>query len=78
LAQAVQVGEPGEQWSDRRYASARAAMAGNGPRDVQAALAGPTRIAANDRVERRPAYPGGPIAGETIPQDRPIDGDLDR
>jgi len=59
------------------------------PRDVERAFAGRTASVryADDRrgeplvpqrAERQPAYPGGPIPGETIPDQRPIDGDLDR
>ena len=58
-------------------------------RDVEAAFAGRGSIVryADDRragplvplrAERAPAYPGGPVPGETIPDRRPIDGDLDR
>ncbi|MFN4098025.1 MAG: hypothetical protein ACK4GG_14780 [Sphingomonas sp.] len=60
------------QWSDQRYASARAAVGGMARPDLavsEASLpAGATPAAA------MPAYPGGPIPGEEIPET--IDGDI--
>lgn len=50
------------QWSDQRYADARLARGG---------MASPSVPAAADQL---PAYPGGPIPGETIPES--IDGDI--
>ncbi|PLK24835.1 hypothetical protein C0V72_03575 [Porphyrobacter sp. TH134] len=67
------------QWDDQRYTSARAAV-GSGLRPDFAAqdasgpvgqAAAPVATAATDRM---PAYPGGPIPGEDIPET--IDGDL--
>ncbi|MEQ8411373.1 MAG: hypothetical protein RIB52_07445 [Erythrobacter sp.] len=59
------------------------------PRDVENAFAGrqasvryaedrPAEPLVPLRAERQPAYPGGPIPGEDIPEARPIDGDLNR
>ena len=58
------------------------------PRDVEAAFAGravperdyerPAEPLVPLRAERQPAYPGGPIPGEDIPEARSIDGDLGR
>jgi len=58
------------QWPDQRYADARLAMGG---------AARPDTVRAQDpsiqqSAERVPAYPGGPIPGEEIPET--IDGDL--
>lgn len=50
------------QWSDQRYADARLARGG---------MASPSVPATADQL---PAYPGGPIPGETIPES--IDGDI--
>lgn len=53
------------QWSDQRYANARMAMGVTAQPDSRAAeTAAP--VAAN--AERLPAYPGGPIPGEDIPE----------
>ncbi|MEM6907068.1 MAG: hypothetical protein AAF494_00180 [Pseudomonadota bacterium] len=55
------------QLSDQGYASARLAMVQRGdPRQPLVPLS----------AARQPAYPGGPIPGEVIPED--IDGDFDR
>ncbi|QIQ85233.1 hypothetical protein [Erythrobacter sp.] len=54
------------------------------PADVEAAFAGERRAAPRGEplvplsASRQPAYPGGPIPGEEIPERRPIDGDLRR
>ncbi|MCR9178987.1 MAG: hypothetical protein NXH71_01980 [Erythrobacteraceae bacterium] len=70
------------QWSDTRYADARLAMGGMAA--PQAAppenLAAPESFAAARPAQapfvtdRMPAYPGGPIPGEAIPDT--IDGDI--
>lgn len=52
----------GNQWDDQRYADARMAMGGM------------TRPLVPETAEQRPAYPGGPIPGEIIPET--IDSDL--
>lgn len=52
------------QWTDDRYAEARRTAGGS----VQ------PQVAAAPSAERLPAYPGGPIPGEVIPET--IDGDL--
>jgi hypothetical protein len=54
------------QWSDTRYADARAAVGGTVRPDMAVSEA------------RMPAYPGGPIPGEVIPETAPegIDGDI--
>lgn len=65
------------QWDDNRYSSARAAVGGSVRPDMavneaQFAPDGiPVRSAATDAM---PAYPGGPIPGEVIPET--ADGDL--
>jgi hypothetical protein len=47
------------------------------PRDVEVAFAGtPADLRYAAPSERLTAYPGGAIAGEDIPDERPIDGDL--
>lgn len=53
------------QWSDDRYAAARLAAGGIGRPSAP--------VAAQD-ASRLPAYPGGPIPGEEIPET--IDGDI--
>lgn len=64
------------QWSDTRYADARLAMGGM----AQPQAAAPQSFAAapapaqSPVTDRMPAYPGGPIPGEKIPET--IDGDL--
>lgn len=50
------------QWSEQRYSDARAAIGGTARPDMAVSEA------------QMPAYPGGPIAGEVIPET--IDGDL--
>lgn len=64
------------QWSDQRYANARLAMGGAGQPDSAAPAM--TRLAEQatpaSGADRMPAYPGGPIPGEEIPET--IDGDL--
>lgn len=57
------------QWADQRYADARLAMGGPARPDLAFPQAPAPRSA-----ERLPAYPGGPIPGEDIPET--IDGDL--
>jgi hypothetical protein len=62
------------QWSDERYAAARAALAPEAQSmtapAVQTALAPMSARpeAAPRRPEAMPAYPGGPIPGEVIPE----------
>ena len=75
-AQAPQVA-PG-QWDEQRYASARAALGGTvrpdmavQEADMRAPAAAPPRSAA---ATATPAYPGGPIPGEVIPET--IDEDI--
>jgi hypothetical protein len=53
------------QWSDDRYAAARLAAGGIGQ---------PSATPVPQEVARIPAYPGGPIPGEDIPET--IDGDI--
>lgn len=59
------------QWNDQRYASARAAIGGAARPDMAVsettvrAASGTPRAAA---VMPMPAYPGGPIPGEVIPE----------
>lgn len=53
------------QWSDDRYAAARLAAGGTGQ---------PSARPAPQDAARLPAYPGGPIPGEEIPET--IDGDI--
>ena len=69
----VYTGGTGRQWNDQRYADARLAMGtaqpqAAAPQDFESA---PPRNVTTDRM---PAYPGGPIPGEDIPET--IDGDL--
>lgn len=71
------------QWDEQRYASARTALGGTVRPDIavqeasmQVAQA-PAQAPAQARrvvTDRMPAYPGGPIPGEEIPET--IDGDL--
>jgi hypothetical protein len=44
------------QWSDQRYADARRSLGQSGPVSVQPA------------PQQLPAYPGGPVPGEEIPE----------
>lgn len=71
------------QWSDSRYADARLAMGGMAQPQARA----PESLAAVPPMQapvyqagfadaRRPAYPGGPIPGEEIPEFAPIDEDI--
>jgi hypothetical protein len=63
------------QWDDQRYTSARRAVGGLVRPDIavqEAATTAPRGQSA--QAERMPAYPGGPIPGEDIPET--IDGDL--
>jgi hypothetical protein len=69
------------QWSDTRYADARAAVGGTTRPDMAVGEAmmpasQPPVMAAASTV--MPAYPGGPIPGEVIPATAPesIDGDI--
>ena len=63
------------QWSDQRYADARLAMGGMAqPQSGPAEAARPAQPLVPLTAERMPAYPGGPIPGEEIPET--IDGDL--
>jgi hypothetical protein len=63
------------QWDDSRYATARAALGGTVRPDMavqEAALrpgTAPVQVAAAGTA--MPAYPGGPIPGEVIPDDAP-------
>ena len=60
------IGAADGQWSDDRYADARANARGEAytPAPVQVPVQQPTaRVAAN---EARPAYPGGPLPGESF------------
>ncbi len=62
------------QWDDQRYADARLAMGGMAQPQAAAPqnfANAPARPVVTDRM---PAYPGGPIPGEEIPET--IDGDL--
>ncbi len=60
------------QWSDQRYASARAAVGGTARPDMAVSEASFPAVAASGAA--MPAYPGGPIPGEDIPET--IDGDI--
>jgi hypothetical protein len=66
------------QWSDSRYADARLAMGGMAQPQARApesfAAVAPAQAGFADA--RRPAYPGGPIPGEEIPEFAPIDEDI--
>ncbi len=66
----------GSQWDDQRYADARLAMGGFAQPQAEApASAGlPQQPLSAPGPDRLPAYPGGPIPGEEIPET--IDGDL--
>ena len=69
------------QWDEQRYASARQAIGGTARPDM-AVQEAPMQVAQAPRqstrppviTDRMPAYPGGPIPGEEIPET--IDGDL--
>lgn len=56
------LGKEQAQWSDERYAAARARLARAEPGAAQA-------------DQPVPAYPGGPIPGEVIPEDLPVSAD---
>ncbi|WP_086617373.1 hypothetical protein [Erythrobacter tepidarius] len=60
------------QWSDDRYASARAAVGGAVRPDMAVSAARVPPVAATGAA--MPAYPGGPIPGEVIPER--IDDDI--
>ena len=64
------------QWSDGRYASARASVGGSVRPDMAVSEANMQVARAPDAVPgmAMPAYPGGPIPGEEIPET--IDGDI--
>jgi hypothetical protein len=68
------------QWSDRRYAEARANVGGAVRPDLavnEASMPAPASDAASLRTSRSsapmPPYPGGPIPGEEIPEAMPED-----
>lgn len=68
------------QWSDERYGEARLAARGPVPLDGLARdLAAPERepVPAGAASGPMPAYPGGPIPGETIPENIPESVDRD-
>ncbi|WP_143738193.1 hypothetical protein [Erythrobacter donghaensis] len=63
------------QWDDSRYASARAAVGGSvrpdiavSEADMNAPVDIPRTAASTAPTTALPAYPGGPIPGETIPE----------
>ncbi|OBV12308.1 hypothetical protein [Erythrobacter dokdonensis] len=64
------------QWSDTRYADARIAMGGMAQPQAAAPESFAARAPAQAGLADRPmpAYPGGPIPGEVIPET--IDGDI--
>ena len=63
------------QWADQRYADARLAMGGMAqPQSGPVEALRPAQSGVPLTAERMPAYPGGPIPGEGIPET--IDGDL--
>lgn len=62
------------QWSDGRYASARASVGGSVRPDMAVSEASIAVARAPDAAQAMPAYPGGPIPGEEIPE--MIDGDI--
>lgn len=59
------------QWDDQRYANARVALGGTVRPDLAVSEAATPSAPASTAM---PAYPGGPIPGEEIPET--IDGDL--
>ncbi|MXO85587.1 hypothetical protein GRI38_06040 [Altererythrobacter aurantiacus] len=69
----------GNQWDDERYAEARANALVEGPHRSEALSSDPVR---DEEEEVYPAYPGGPLPGETfddeddVADEQPIDGDL--
>lgn len=62
------------QWDDQRYANARAAVGGTVRPDLTVQEAAMPVPAGRTASTAMPAYPGGPIPGEVIPET--IDGDL--
>lgn len=68
------------QWDEQRYATARMAVGGTARPDLAVQEASMTSAAAPARARTAaastamPAYPGGPIPGEVIPET--IDGDM--
>lgn len=65
------------QWTDEDYAAARAQVGGSVRPDIAVSetsvmsASAPPRRAVSTQM---PAYPGGPIPGEEIPEDAPADG----
>ena len=73
---AAAVPAPG-QWDDSRYASARASVGGTVRPDIavsEADMNAPVDIQRRAASTAMPAYPGGPIPGEVIPET--IDEDI--
>lgn len=65
------------QWDDQRYATARASVGGSLQPDFAVQEEAPQQRAqgrSSSATDRMPAYPGGPIPGEDIPDT--IDADL--
>lgn len=62
------------QWSNSRYADARLAMGGMAQPQAAAPQSYAVAPVQSPVTDRMPAYPGGPIPGEEIPET--IDGDL--
>lgn len=65
------------QWSDARYAAARSGLGGTVRPDIAVSETSVTSASAPPRravSTQMPAYPGGPIPGEVIPEDAPVDG----
>lgn len=65
------------QWSDDTYAAARTALGGTVRPDMAVqettvrVAGGPAAPASRSVSDRMPAYPGGPIPGEEIPENAP-------
>jgi hypothetical protein len=69
------VGAAGGQWSDDAYAAARGAVGGSVRPDMAVQEAevrgGAVQVARSSAPGAMPAYPGGPIPGEEIPDNPP-------
>lgn len=77
FASGAPLGSAESQWSDDAYASARGALGGTVRPDIAVqearvdAARRPGLAASAPLSDRMPAYPGGPIPGETIPENAP-------
>lgn len=75
LGEGAAVGSPADgQWSDDAYAAARGNLGGTVRPDIamqETSIARGPAAAPSATLTRLPAYPGGPIPGEEIPENAP-------